>query len=135
MFGTGILKGMRMTFRRFAGGTVTEFYPYERRELSTRVRSMLEMRTAEDGSPDCRACGACVKACPDGVIRIEKDPEDAKRTLSLSVDHGQCTFCGLCVDACPAGLHFTQHFDYASHDKSDLVVHLIEDGLPRRWGA
>jgi len=135
MFGSGIAKGMRMTFRRLVGGTVTEFWPYERRQLSSRARCMLAMGVAEDGSADCRACGTCEKTCPDHAIAIEKDPEDPKRILRMTVDHGRCTFCGLCVEGCPSGLHFEQTFDYASHDRSSLVITLIENGEPRRWTA
>lgn len=42
----------------------------------------------------CTACGECVKACPKGVLEIEKGKLVAKREL-------ECTLCGDCAKACP----------------------------------
>lgn len=46
--------------------------------------------------PDsCIACGACVDACPQGVLEVED-------TVVLTDPDG-CIDCGACVDTCPVG--------------------------------
>jgi len=46
--------------------------------------------------PDrCVACGACVRACPEGAHRMADGHHVLKREL--------CRHCGACVEQCPAG--------------------------------
>ncbi|MBM7000477.1 4Fe-4S binding protein [bacterium] len=45
---------------------------------------------------ECVACGACVDACPMGVLEIEEE-------VATVVDEDSCIACGSCVDACPSG--------------------------------
>ena len=42
----------------------------------------------------CEACGACVKACPNGAIRLKKKV--------LSRDAEKCVVCGKCAEVCQA---------------------------------
>jgi len=42
---------------------------------------------------NCRGCGACVEACPEGVITLTK--EEGRK-----IDRERCTQCFQCVDAC-----------------------------------
>jgi pyruvate formate lyase activating enzyme len=42
----------------------------------------------------CLRCGACVRACPHGALRLRGD--------RVETDGDACTLCGACVDACPA---------------------------------
>ena len=44
----------------------------------------------------CTACGACIEACPQGILSAGPD---ARPLLSFSND--ECTFCGACAEACP----------------------------------
>ena len=44
----------------------------------------------------CVACGACMKACPRGAIRIY-------RGCYAVVEEEKCVGCGLCGRTCPAG--------------------------------
>lgn len=46
---------------------------------------------------DCTACGACVEACPNGVLEIE----DTKVSI---VDEDECVACEACVEECPMGV-------------------------------
>lgn len=46
----------------------------------------------------CTGCGACVEACPTGIIAL---PD---RVPSLDFAAGECTFCGDCAKACPEPL-------------------------------
>lgn len=46
----------------------------------------------------CDGCLACVTACAETVIRLDRD-----RRPVLQFTHGECSFCGDCADACPTG--------------------------------
>ena len=49
----------------------------------------------------CTACGDCVDACPENIIRRD----DAGRPV-VHFEYGGCTFCSKCIDACePGALH------------------------------
>jgi ferredoxin len=41
----------------------------------------------------CIACGACIDACPLGIIEVNNAAE--------LTDEDACIECGACVDACP----------------------------------
>ena len=44
----------------------------------------------------CTACGACVGACPQGILAAGADGRPV-----LSFAENECTFCGACAEACP----------------------------------
>jgi len=44
-------------------------------------------------SPDCDACGICLRYCPHGAIALEHEVATA--------DYRRCTGCGLCAEVCP----------------------------------
>ncbi len=46
---------------------------------------------------DCVSCGACVKVCPKGAIKIYKG-------LYALVDEEHCIGCGRCAAECPAAI-------------------------------
>lgn len=46
----------------------------------------------------CCGCGACSQSCPQGCIRMERDPEGFLYPLA---DAGRCVGCGLCERVCP----------------------------------
>jgi ferredoxin-type protein NapF len=46
----------------------------------------------------CTACGACVHACPTGIVSV------SEVAPVLDFSSGECTFCGACGKACPEGL-------------------------------
>lgn len=48
-------------------------------------------------SPQCVACGCCIKVCPKGAITIIHG-------CYAQVEAQQCIGCGLCVKACPANV-------------------------------
>lgn len=45
---------------------------------------------------ECIACGACVDACPAGVLELGDTAAQIK-------DEDACVACGACQEACPAG--------------------------------
>lgn len=52
----------------------------------------------------CMVCHICEKACPFGVIALDKTDQDRYRKAypELAVP-ANCTGCGLCARACPIG--------------------------------
>lgn len=47
----------------------------------------------------CSSCGACVAACPKGIISlVQQEPGKFKGVI---VDRGKCSACGLCATVCP----------------------------------
>lgn len=53
---------------------------------------------SETAIADCTGCGACVGACPNGLIGLT----DGKPEISFAAN--ACTFCGACARACPEEL-------------------------------
>jgi len=47
----------------------------------------------------CSGCGACVQACPDGLVEMACAPGGQTPVI----DAGGCLDCGQCVRACPEG--------------------------------
>lgn len=135
MFGRGLARGLRITAKRIFRRPITELYPYERKTLPEASRIFLAMHTDDEGNPMCRACGTCIAGCPDRVLRLVKDPNDPKKPLEFWHDSGKCTFCGLCVENCPFGsLYFTQDFERATYERSELVYCLVAHGRATHEG-
>lgn len=44
---------------------------------------------------NCILCGLCARACPTGIITV-----DRKDTKSWTIDRDSCIQCGCCIDAC-----------------------------------
>jgi ferredoxin-type protein NapF len=72
-------------------------------------RRFLDLRSTAAGSPirppgsneaaiaaACTGCGACVAACPQGIIGL-----DDKHLPAIDFHKGECTFCGSCAKICP----------------------------------
>lgn len=66
----------------------------------------------------CTGCGACVKACPSGAIRME----DGKAVT----DHDKCTGCGVCTDYC---LQNIREIAGEAYEIRDLVKMLRKDQM------
>jgi NADH-quinone oxidoreductase subunit F len=49
--------------------------------------------TYEIDDEKCKGCGACLKACPQGVIKGEKKE-------AHTIDQDTCQKCGICIDEC-----------------------------------
>jgi NAD-dependent dihydropyrimidine dehydrogenase PreA subunit len=45
----------------------------------------------------CTGCGACVKVCPTGTIRLTEGESGSH----AQIDEGRCQECEACVEACP----------------------------------
>ena len=50
-------------------------------------------KTLEFLSPKCISCGSCVRVCPTGALRIDRE--------GLHLDRALCNGCGACAEVCP----------------------------------
>ncbi len=119
MLGSGILKGLAVTAKNFAGSfydperMATVQYPEERAPLGEHYRSfpLLVCEDAADplGTLRCVACTICEKECPPQCIYIEKSKDkkpDATGKPQLypvifTIDTAVCMGCGICAELCP----------------------------------
>ena len=119
MLGSGIIKGLLVTAKNFAGSyydparMVTVQYPEERTKLPENYRNfpflVTENATDPMGTLRCVACLICEKECPPQCIYIEKSKDkkpDATGKLQLypavfAIDIAVCMSCQICVEVCP----------------------------------
>ncbi len=136
-FGSGILKGMAITFKNFInsyikkpedGGIFTVQYPEQRLPQKEAFRNFPFL--IYDNEPDnlrCVACDICAKECPPKCIYIvrdfDKDGKPLKRPAVFNIDHTVCMNCGICEEACPFDAIYMDHnFEIASADRQgDLL--------------
>jgi len=136
MLGTGLLQGLAVTARNFAGsfhGTkrfVTTQYPEERTKLPEAYRNFpfLVCESADDpmGTLRCVACQICEKECPPQCIYIEKSKDkkpDANGKMQIypavfDIDTAVCMSCQICVEVCPFdAIEMDQVFEIAATDR------------------
>lgn len=141
VYGSGILKSMRIAFRNFMRPPITVQYPHEKLVLPERARWAVRMTLDENGEHRCTACLACERACPDFVIRIDvtTDEERKKHIDRWHYEVGACMMCGLCVEACPFdAIHMSHDYELARTDPATLAEDLLADVPavgPRRRAA
>jgi NADH-quinone oxidoreductase subunit I len=118
MIGAGILKGMAVTLRNFAGSyfdrerLITVQYPEERNPLPENYRNfpflIYDGDDAEAGLR-CVACKICEKECPPQCIYIVKSEDKKPDYMSkpqfypkvFDIDISVCMSCQICVEVCP----------------------------------
>ncbi len=121
-------EGMAVTFRsQHPKALVTEQYPLERPTLSEAYRGQPRLKKDElTGETLCIACGLCVNACPEKLIKVEgeKDPETKKKKMTtFSYDVSRCMFCGLCQEACPQEcLVLTKDYEMALYQREGMLL-------------
>lgn len=117
MYGFGLLKGMKITMKKFFNKKVTELYPEVKPDLPPRSHGSFKFEFEK-----CIACNMCADACPNSVIRVDfKKDEKGKRVLEqYNMSLGYCLFCGLCVKACPKdAINFKTDFGLTCYDRAD----------------
>jgi NADH-quinone oxidoreductase subunit I len=94
----------------------------------------------ETGETLCISCNLCALACPENLIVVGWQRDDATRRKVLTTftyDTSRCMFCGLCEDACPTDcLELTQDFEMAYLTREGAIWdrHRLEVGpTPTRY--
>src|SRR5438094_5483852 len=140
MIGTGILKGMAVTLRNFAGSyfekdrLITVQYPEERNPLPENYRNfpilIYDTDDAEAGVR-CVACKICEKECPPQCILIVKS-EDKKPDYMgkpqfypavFDIDISVCMSCQICVEVCPfEAIKMDKEFELSRRERFDALL-------------
>jgi NADH-quinone oxidoreductase subunit I len=141
MNGFGILKGLAVTAKNFAGSfstkdrLVTVEYPEQRTELPENTRQFPFL--VYDGTEPidglrCVACRICEKECPPQCIYIvmERDAagKPAKKPRVFDIDLSVCMSCQICVEVCPFdAIKMDNAFEIATTDRFEGLLMKRED--------
>jgi NADH-quinone oxidoreductase subunit I len=132
MLGTGLLKGLAVTAKNFAGSFhdparyVTLEYPEQKPRLPENYRNFPFLVYDQEADPmgtlRCVACQICEKECPPQCIYIvmERDEKGKalKRPKVFDLDISVCMSCQICVEVCPFdAIKMDQHFEIAESDR------------------
>ena len=140
MIGTGVLKGMAVTLRNFAGSyfekdrLTTVQYPEERIPLPENYRNFPFLVFDTDDAAAglrCVACKICEKECPPQCIYIVKS-EDKKPDYmgkpqfypaTFDIDISVCMSCQICVEVCPfEAIKMDKVFELSKRERFDSLL-------------
>ncbi len=120
-----LLKGMRLTGRRFFSRKITVQYPEEKTPQSNRFRGLHALRRYPNGEERCIACKLCEAVCPALAITIEAEEREdgTRRTTRYDIDLFKCIYCGFCEEPCPVdSIVETRFFEYHFEDRADSIM-------------
>jgi NADH-quinone oxidoreductase subunit I len=131
-----LIEGLWVTFHyQHPKYMCTEQYPAQRPKVAERYRGAPRLNTnPETGETLCIACNLCALACPEKLIVVTSERNEATRRKELTTftyDTSRCMFCGLCEDACPVdALELTQDFELASYTREGAIWdrQMLEEG-------
>src|SRR6266404_793852 len=145
MIGTGILKGMAVTARNFAGSyfdkerLITVQYPEERNPLPENYRNFPFLPyDGEDPHAGlrCVACKICEKECPPQCIYIVKSDDKKPDYMGkpqfypkvFDIDISVCMSCQICVEVCPfEAIEMDTEFELSRTDRfGGLLINKAE---------
>ncbi|MCL2140959.1 MAG: FAD-dependent oxidoreductase [Dehalococcoidia bacterium] len=115
IFGTGMLKGLVVTFKNLLRRPVTVQYPEQRLNLSRRERGTVLAWSMEK----CIGCYTCQQACPHGCISIETAPEG-----TLLNEPAPCS------TKCPAHVDAARYIRCIADGKPEEAVAVIREKIP-----
>jgi NADH-quinone oxidoreductase subunit I len=140
MIGAGILKGMAVTLRNFAGSyfdkdrLITVQYPEERSPLPENYRNfpflVYDTDDAEAGLR-CVACKICEKECPPQCIYIVKSDDKKPDYMGkpqfyakiFDIDISVCMSCQICVEVCPfEAIKMDKVFELSKRERFDALL-------------
>src|SRR5438045_5542346 len=139
MIGTGILKGMAVTLRNFAGSyfekdrLITVQYPEERSPLPENYRNFPIL--IYDNDPEaglrCVACKICEKECPPQCIYIIKSDDKKPDYMGkpqfypavFDIDISVCMSCQICVEVCTfEAIKMDKEFELSRRERFDALL-------------
>ena len=140
MIGAGILKGMAVTLRNFAGSyfdkerLITVQYPEERNPLPENYRNfpflVFDGSDAQAGLR-CVACQICEKECPPQCIYIVKSKDKKPDYVGkpqfypavFDIDISVCMSCQICVEVCPfEAIKMDKDFELSQRERFDHLL-------------
>jgi NAD-dependent dihydropyrimidine dehydrogenase PreA subunit len=107
IIGSGLLKGLKVTFKTLFKRPVTVQYPEQKLTISRRERGTVLAWSAEK----CTGCYTCERACPHGCIDIET-PEKGQRWTSQAP----------CTHRCPARVDAARYIRSIAEGKPGEAV-------------
>jgi NADH-quinone oxidoreductase subunit I len=126
-----LLKGMAITFKYMFKRPITVQYPDEKREMPLRYRGRLVLPVdPEKGDHRCTGCMACVRACPNRSLEVERITDETgkprPKAARFRYNLGTCMFCNLCVEACTfAAIIMSDEYECSTEDKAKLQLELV----------
>ena len=120
-----LLKGLRLTIKRFFSRPVTIQYPEQKREVAPRWRGVHYFERNEQGDTRCVACGLCVVICPSQCIRlVAVELEEGERYPEVyEINSVRCIYCGYCAEACPVNaIKLGGGYEFVDYRRQDLIL-------------
>lgn len=120
-----LLKGLRLTLKRFFSKPITMQYPEEKRTPAPRWRGMHFFEKNEKGETTCVACGLCVAICPSKCISLEIGERDdgTRYPIRYEIEVLRCIFCGYCQEACPVNaIRLGSGYEYVHYTRGDFLL-------------
>ena len=80
--------------------------------------------------PECKACGTCVRSCPNGALQMAFD--EAEQQYMLAIRPSDCIGCEVCLHICsPQAIHIDHSPTYQEIFTADAFKLLSEGSLRR----